>query len=159
MGMHCFASKVSIYVPEHAIKTKQCENLPTEGIYTLDWWIEIEALSGVGSKSYVKGGGGGREKRWKEGPNNPVVGRVWWEGRTEVTICIGPVVRALVIKLLSSLPAASQHGNSTGLKSRNAAEGDRDLRSSKDTERYWQSQNLLTKVIDLNRRVPRKDPC
>ena len=110
MGMHRFGSKVFTY----DIKSKWCENLLTEGIFMLDRWTEIEAPSSVCSKSYVKAGG--REKGWKEGLNSPSLETVCPEGRTEVNICIGPVVRASVITPLSSLPAASQQYNILGQK-------------------------------------------
>lgn len=61
--------------------------------------------------------------------------RGWWEGRTEVHIYIGPVVRALVIKPPSSLPeplliALAERSRHATVQ----AEGGRYLRSSKDTE-------------------------
>lgn len=112
--MNCFGSKVSMYWST-PLTQNDVEMYQGKEFICLDWWIEIEALSGVSCRSCVEMDRR-RKKRWKEGPNSLVVERVWREGRTEVTSCIGLVVRALATRQLSCLPAASQQCNTTGLK-------------------------------------------
>lgn len=107
--------KQGVYVLEHTINTKRCGNVPREGIYMfglMNW----DRSSFRCQLRILLEMDGRRKKRWKEGPNSLVVERVWWEGRTEVTSCIGLVVRALATRQLSCLPAASQQCNTTGLK-------------------------------------------
>lgn len=154
----------AVQVLKHTIIMKQHKHLwTTERIYMfelLNW--DGNSFRCLPQIAWEKE----KMNKYKEGPNGPIVESVWWERRMVINVSISTSswasvqAAALVAEQLSSLSAVGVDRVMWDKRSRKAAgqeEGDRGLRFLKDTERYWESQNLLRKIINLNRKISWKD--